>query len=102
MKDNRFQAVAKAYREDRNFRAEVEANAKAALTARGFAFGREEVRVAVDTGDTVHIVFPPNPNGTLTDEELEIAVGGSTYWPHNGRWLSYAEVQRRRGVGSSH
>lgn len=102
MKGKPFDAVVKAYREDKDFRAEVEADAKAALAARGLEFGPEEVRVAVDTEDTVHFVFPPNPNDTLSDEALETAVGGSTYRWHNNQWLSREEVWRRRGLDSSH
>ena len=71
---------------DPEFRAQVEADPKAALAAGGLSVPAEEAVVAVDTEDTVHLVFPPNPNADLSDDELAAMAGGSTgyAWMNRG------------------
>lgn len=71
------------WREDPDFRAQIEADPKAALAAGGINVTAEEAVVAVDTEDTVHLVFPPDPNTDLGDDELVGLAGGSS----NDAWL---------------
>ena len=69
--------ISKAWREDADFRAEVEADPKAALASRGLEIDSPaEVRVAADTEDTVHFVFPPDPNVALPDGAFDGIAGG--------------------------
>ena len=37
----------------------------------------DTVRVAVDTPDIRHFVFPPDPNAGISDERLAAVAGGS-------------------------
>ena len=37
-----------------------------------------EMRIVADTEDTTHLVFPPDPDAVLSDEELLQVSGGST------------------------
>ena len=71
--------ISKAWREDADFRAEVEADPKAALASRGLEIDSPaEVRVAADTEDTVHFVFPPDPNVALPDGAFDGVAGGAS------------------------
>ena len=65
----------KKLRDDADFRAEVEADARSAI---GGALPPQvdSVRVVEDTGGVVHFVFPPDPNGELSDEALSGTSGG--------------------------
>ena len=37
-----------------------------------------DVRVCVNTEDTFHVAFPPDPNAALSDESLGVVAGGKT------------------------
>ena len=80
------------WRSDPEFRAQVEADPKAALAASGLPVPAEEAVVAVDTEDTMHLVFPPNPNANLSDDELSGTAGGSSagIW-YNGYYYTYEQ-----------
>ena len=90
MTKNALGAVASAWRKDKDFRARVEADPKAALAEKGVDVPAEDVRVAVDKEDNLHVVVPTDPNGEMSDEELKMVSGGIGGRP---RWMS--EQQRR-------
>ena len=75
-----MRVVIEAWREDPKFRARVENNPKEALESKGLFLQVDEVRVAVDTPDTAHFVFPPNPNAGIPDEGLSAVAGGWGDW----------------------
>ena len=69
---------ANAYYHDSEFRAVADANPVAALTKVGLDLPPGvEVRVALNTEDTFHMVFPPDPNVALKDEALAAVAGGN-------------------------
>lgn len=70
-------AVIEAWREDPEFRARVEEDPKEALESKGLMLPADTVRVAVDTPDIRHFVFPPDPNAGISDERLAAVAGGS-------------------------
>ena len=74
-------AFVNRFRADPDFRAEVEADPKSALTALGVPIppGVDDVRIVEDTEDTCHVVLPPGPNGELPDDELSGISGGNSY-----------------------
>lgn len=74
-----MEAFVDAWRRDPEFRAHVEADPKAELAERGVPVPPGEVRLAVDTADTRHVVFPPDPNGKIADEQLSAVAGGLSY-----------------------
>lgn len=82
MSSEAIERLAERWRGDPEFRARVEADTKAELAAIGFRIPAGEAVIAADTEDTVHIVFPPDPNAELTDDELTAAAGGSS----GGTW----------------
>ena len=72
-----FRKISDLYHEDAGFRAAADRDARAALAERGVHFdGPGEVRLAADTGDTVHVVFPPDPNAAVPDGVLDGVAGG--------------------------
>ena len=81
-----FERFSDRWHSDPEFRAQVEADPKAALAAGGLVVPAEEAVVAVDTEDTMHLVFPPNPNADRSDDELLGVAGGSTSaaWQYAG------------------
>ena len=76
MTRNALGAVASAWRKDKEFRAKVEADPKAALAEKGVDVPAEDVRVAVDKEDNLHVVLPTNPNAEMSDAELKMVSGG--------------------------
>lgn len=82
MLNDAIERFSERWRGDPEFRARAEADPKAALAAIGFEIPVGEAVIAADTKDTVHIVFPPDPNAELTDDELAAAAGGSS----GGTW----------------
>ena len=91
MSKDQIAALSERWRNDPEFRAQAEADPKAALAAAGIAMYTEEAVIAVDTEDTVHFVFPPDPNADLTDADLAAATGGSTgnaYLNSRGEWAT--------------
>lgn len=92
MTRNALEAVASAWRKDKEFRARVEADPKAALAEKGVDVPAEDVRVAVDKEDNLHVVVPTDPNGEMSDEELKMVSGGIGGRP---RWMSeYDAIER--------
>ena len=73
------ESFAKVWREDAGFRARVVADPQATLREWGLPIpaGIAEVRVVENTAETVHLAFPPDPGGTLSDAELEQVAGGT-------------------------
>ena len=72
-----FREISKIYHEDAEFRVAAESDVRAALADKGFHIdGPGEVRFAVDTEDTTHIVFPPDPNAAIPDDALDGVAGG--------------------------
>lgn len=69
-------AVASAWRKDKDFRSRMEADPKAALAEKGVDIPAEDVRVAVDKEDNLHVVLPTDPNAEMSDEELKMVSGG--------------------------
>ena len=81
MGESALRAISDAWHEDADFRAAVEEDAKAALASKGLEIhGPAEVSVVVDTEDTAHFVFPPDPNETLSDITLDGVSGGTYDW----------------------
>ena len=79
MSESALRAISDAWHGDADFRAAVEEDAKAALASKGLEIhGSTEVSVVVDTGDTAHVVFPPDPNETLSDIMLDGVSGGTS------------------------
>lgn len=68
-----------AWSGDPEFRARMERDPKGALESMGVALPFDEVRLAVDTADVAHVVFPPDPNAKLRDEQIDAVSGGSRY-----------------------
>ena len=63
---------------DPEYRARMEANPRKALAEQGMEFPESvEVRLVVNDADTLHFVFPPDPNEPLLDESLSTVSGGS-------------------------
>ena len=97
MNESPLHAISNIYHEDAGFRAAVEEDAKAALAAKGLEIhGPAEVSVAVDTEDTVHMVFPPDPNMALPDGSLDAVSGGWGGYPngytYNGDYYSTSQL----------
>lgn len=76
--EERYRAVARAWDEDAEYRALMERDPKAALAAGGVAVKVDEVRLAMDTDEVRHVVFPPDPNSDLSDEQLRAVAGGAS------------------------
>ena len=76
--DQRWAAMVANWREDPEFRSRIEEDPKAALAENGIALpgGVEDVRLAVNSEETVHMVFPPDPNSAISDASLQNVVGG--------------------------
>ena len=82
MGESALRAISDAWHGDADFRAAVEEDAKAALASKGLEIhGPAEVSVVVDTEDTAHVVFPPDPNETLSDIMLDGVSGGTSPTP---------------------
>lgn len=70
---------AERLRADPDFRAEVEADPKSAVAALGVEIPPhiDDVRIVENTGDTLHLVLPPGPDGVLSDDDLSGVSGGA-------------------------
>ena len=94
-----FRKISELYCEDAGFRAAADRDARAALAARGVHIGGPgEVRLAADTGDVVHVVFPPDPNAAVPDGALD-GVAGGRYIPADVAEHMDWSGWYRRGVG---
>ena len=92
MTRNALGAVASAWRKDKEFRARVEADPKAALAEKGVDVPAEDVRVAVDKEDNLHVVLPTDPNAEMSDEELKMVSGGAPRWIE--RWRAHERASQ--------
>ena len=65
-------------RNDPEYRAKVHADPVAAVAEYGVAVpdSVQDVRVVENTGDTVYYVFPADPNGAMSDDDLNWVAGG--------------------------
>lgn len=72
--------LGQAWRADPGFRRRLEADPAAAAAEQGLELpeGIREVRVAENTPETFHVIFPPSPNQSLSDEALREVSGGTT------------------------
>ena len=71
-----MRVVIESWREDPEFRARVGEDPKKVLESKGLSLPVDAVRVAVDTPDIRHFVFPPDPNTGISDERLSAVAGG--------------------------
>ena len=63
--------------ENAEFCRHLEADPRAALEERGIHIPPDmELRVAVNTDDTLYVAMPPDPNAALADEDLGSVAGG--------------------------
>ena len=87
----RWAAVVANWREDPEFRSQMEEDPRAALAENGIKLPGvvEDVRLAVDSEETVHMVFPPDPNGAMSDASLQGVVGGADvdWWIVGSGWM---------------
>ena len=76
-------AVADECRERPETRAELDADPRAFLAARGAELAPgAELRVAANTPEVFHLVMPANPNDVLADEALAGVAGGTGMTVH--------------------
>ena len=76
---NAWGPLERAWREDPGFRDRLAADPGDALAAQGMRLpaGISEVHVAENTADTFHVIFPGDPNASLSDEALMDVAGGT-------------------------
>ena len=77
---DRIVKLATAYHADADVRARTEAEPRAVIAENGLdalapAPG-VDVRIVANTGDTIYIPFPPDPNGEIADEDFGKLAGG--------------------------
>ena len=72
--------LGQAWRADPGFRDRLETDPAAAAAEQGLTLptGVREVRVAENTAETFHVIFPPSPNKNLSDEALRQVSGGTS------------------------
>ena len=72
-------AIAGDCRNSPELQAELDADPRAFLAGRGMIFPADaDLRVSANTPEVFHLVMPPNPNTTVSDEALSGIAGGST------------------------
>ena len=75
--DARYLAIWEASDRDPEFRARLVADPRAAMAEQGVEAPEAlELRVAVNDAETMHIVFPPDPNAALSDDTISSVSGG--------------------------
>lgn len=74
----RLDALAERWRSDDALRSRIESgNTRDALRELEIELPQDvEARFAADTEEVTHVVFPPDPNVFLADEDLRAASGG--------------------------
>ena len=80
---NKLHNLADAYRADADLRARAEAEPRAVIAENGLdtlAPPSADVRIVANTGDTIHILFPADPNTEVADEEFGNISGGWGGW----------------------
>ena len=76
--DARYRAIWEASDRDPEFRARLVADPRAAMAEQGMeAPEAVEFRVAENDAETMHIVFPPDPNAALSDDAIQWVSGGT-------------------------
>ena len=75
-----FDALAERYRSDAALRSRIDGgDVEDSLSDLGLVLPPgAEIRIAVNTADTVHVVMPPDPNIELSDEALSAVAGGKS------------------------
>lgn len=76
---NRMDEFTAAYHADAGVRARAEAEPRAVLVEYGLdalAPPGADVRIVANTGDTSHVMLPPDPNAEMSDEALTNIAGG--------------------------
>ncbi len=76
---NKLHNLADAYRADADLRARAEAEPRAVIAENGLdtlAPPSADVRIVANTADTIHILFPADPNTEVADEEFGSISGG--------------------------
>ena len=72
-------SIADAYREDPDFRANLDSNPAATLAENDVELLPDtEVRVVQDTAEVFHFVLPPDFNIDMADEVLDMVAGGKS------------------------
>ena len=68
------------YHEDESLRTRIhDGDASEVLSDLGITMpDHMEVRIVADTDDVSHVIFPADPNKSLSDEQLTSVVGGET------------------------
>ena len=76
--DARYLAIWEAADRDPEFRARLVADPRAAMAEQGVEAPEAlEFRVTVNDAETMHIVFPPDPNAALSDDTIQWVSGGT-------------------------
>ena len=76
---NILQTIAQEYRDDAQFRAQLDASPRDVLAGKGLTMPAEgDVRVFVNTENVFHLALPPDPNALISDEALAGVSGGTT------------------------
>ena len=79
--ESAFEDVWTAHLSDPEFRSQMSEDPHSAIARKGLVIPPEmDVRFHVNTPRTLHIVFPPDPNTTLSDETLSLISGGVATW----------------------
>ena len=72
-----YLSLSQDYHTDPKIRALAENDPNALLEQRGVTVGSDvDVRIVVNTDEVFHVVFPPDPNMELMDEQLGVVAGG--------------------------
>ena len=86
-----LQTVARTYHEDSQFRAQLEASPRTALTDSGVELPPAiDIQVFANTADVFHVVLPPDPTVLISDDSLLDVAGGR-----------YGEIPRQRSALST-
>ncbi len=75
-----YDDLAKRYRSDSDFKSRIDGgDVTDALSELGLDLPPgTEARIVANTSDTVHVVLPPDPNASLSDEALSMVAGGKS------------------------
>jgi len=75
-----FREIVAGFHSDPGFRAKVENDPSAVFREHGIDLpSNVAVKVVANDAENLYVVFPPDPNGELSDELLESVAGGSTF-----------------------
>ncbi len=95
----RWAELEESWRGDPGFRSRMEADPRAVLAEHGIEIpSGVDVRLAVDSEDTIHVVAPPDPNRAMSDAALGGVVGGTSYPRTYEEWSARVDslIQRSR------